>query len=260
MNAIKPGKVAVVSGGASGIGLLTVKDLVTRGYTVAVIDVNQAALDEVRSDYHQVVTFTCDTSDQQAVESVVNEIAATLGAIDRLVHCAAIMPGGDLANMDTEAINRVIAINVMGTVNITKATLPSMLERDAGELVVVGSMSGSVLTHGLGAYSASKAATNAYVEVLQEENTSNVHIMLVNPPMVDTPLLDQAVEKGPASMKSARSSGQQMVSAQSIVDAINTGLQKRSKIVYPGNAKSLVRLRRFAPSLLWRIMRKANGR
>ncbi len=259
MNAQDSSPLAVVTGGASGIGLALVKNLLTQGFRIAVMDLNEDALQAVATDHAGVSTFKCDTSDQQQVESVIAEIDSTLGPMARFIHCAAIMPGGDLTEMDTALINKIMVINYTGTVNVTKAVLSHMTPRNTGELVVIGSMAGSVLTHGLGAYCASKAATNTYMEVLIEENTSGVHIMLVNPPMVNTPLIKQALDEGPESLKDSVAAGNSnMVSPTMIVDAINTGLEKRKVVVHPGSAALMVRIRRFFPGLLWWLMRKAN--
>jgi NAD(P)-dependent dehydrogenase (short-subunit alcohol dehydrogenase family) len=248
--------VTLVTGGASGMGLLLAKKLAARGERIAVVDVNPIPEGEIAD----ASSFICDLSDQEATQRLVQEIADTLGAVTRLIHCAAIMPGGDLAEMEAAQINRVMAVNYMGTVNVTRAVLPDMLARNSGSITVIGSMAGSVFTHGLGAYCASKAATNTFVEVLQQENRhNNVHIMLVCPPMVNTPLVDQAVAGGPKSLGLAKSTNR-MASPESIVDAILEGLAKESVTVRPGEAGFMMWLRRFSPALLWWVMRKANAR
>lgn len=248
--------VTLVTGGASGMGLLLAKKLLAAGDTVAVADVNPVPAGELDG----ATAFICDMSDHEATKELARNIASSLGDITRLIHCAAIMPGGDLAEMPAEQINRVMAINYMGTVNVTKAVLPGMLARDAGQVAIIGSMAGSVFTHGLGAYCASKAATNTFVEILQQENRhNNVHIMLVCPPMVNTPLVDQAVEGGPKSLGLAKSSNR-MASPESIVDALLEGLERKDEFVQPGEARVMMWLRRFSPALLWWVMRRANAR
>lgn len=248
--------VTLVTGGASGMGLLLAKKLSAAGDKVVVADVNPVPEGEIAGSS----SFICDLSDHEATEQLVQEITNSLGHITRLIHCAAIMPGGDLSEMEAAQINRVMAINYMGTVNVTKAVLPEMLARDSGEIAIIGSMAGSVLTHGMGAYSASKAATNTFVEVLQEENRhNNLQILLVCPPMVNTPLVDQAMAGGPKSLALAKSTDR-MASPESIVDAIIEGLQKGASTVRPGEAGFMMWLRRFSPALLWWVMRKANAR
>ncbi len=252
--------VTLVTGGASGMGLLLAKRLAAAGDKVVIADVNPVPPGAAIGADDRTASFICDLSDHEATESLVEEIASSHGAVTRLIHCAAIMPGGDLGDMAAAQINRVMAVNYMGTVNVTKAVLPGMLARDSGEIVIIGSMAGSVLTHGLGAYCASKSATNTFVEILQHENRDNkVQIMLVCPPMVNTPLVDQAVEGGPKSLGLAKSTNR-MASPESIVDAIIEGLEKGSSTLRPGEAGFMMWLRRFSPALLWWIMRRANSR
>lgn len=252
--------VTLVTGGASGMGLLLAGKLAAAGDKVAIADVNPVPPGDAIAADDSVTSFICDLSDHEATARLVEEISGSLGAVTRLIHCAAIMPGGDLSEMEAAQINRVMAINYMGTVNVTKAVLPGMLARDSGDIVIIGSMAGSVLTHGLGAYCASKSATNTFVEVLQHENRdNNVQIMLVCPPMVNTPLVDQAVAGGPKSLGLAKSTNR-MASPESIVDAIIDGLEKGASTVTPGEAAFMMWLRRFSPSLLWWIMRRANSR
>ena len=248
--------VTLITGGASGMGLLLAKKLAAAGDKVAVADVNPLPPGELEG----VSAFICDLSDHDATQELVQEISSSLGEVTRLIHCAAIMPGGDLGDMEATQINRVMAINYMGTVNVTKAVLPAMLARDSGEIAIIGSMAGSVLTHGMGAYCASKAATNTFVEVLQQESRhNNVHILLICPPMVNTPLVDQAVEGGPRSLGLAKSTNR-MATPESIVDAIIEGLEKGASTVRPGEAGFMMWLRRFSPAFMWWMMRKANSR
>src|SRR5690606_16745323 len=124
---------------------------------------------------------------------VVADVESRLGRIDRVVHCAAIMPASEVLDDDLARMNKVMAINYGGTLNMIKATLEPMVERGHGAFVVVGSVAGYALTPHLGPYCASKAAVNALMEILIQENrTSGVKIHLVCPPMVNTPLIKQA--------------------------------------------------------------------
>jgi NAD(P)-dependent dehydrogenase (short-subunit alcohol dehydrogenase family) len=95
--------------------------------------------------------------------------------MDRLIHCARIMPGGRVRDMDVAPVARVMEVNYVGTVRVVEAGLPGMRARGGGQMVVLGSLTGYVPPPGFGAYSASKAAVNAYVESLaHEERRSGV--------------------------------------------------------------------------------------
>lgn len=252
------GKVALVTGAASGMGRLSATRLAEQGVRVAAVDLNEAGLRETASGSANITPFTCDTSNREQVDATVVAVESQLGPIDRLTHAAAIMPGGSLASMPSDRINQLMAINYGGTVNFTKAVLPGMLERRRGDMIIFGSMAGDVLTHNLGAYCATKSATNTYAEVLYRENKdSGIRFLLVCPPAVNTPLVEQALEAGPKSLTQSREAGR-MSAPEKIVDAIEAALEKGKWVVRPGEAAALTWVRRLAPGLLWKLMEKAN--
>jgi len=117
-----------------------------------------------------------------------------------------------------------------------------------------------VLVPECGAYCASKAAVNAYTEVLIEENRgSGVHIMLVCPALVNTPLLQQAVET--SNPKNIRDSikNNRLADPDAIIDAVERGLKKKTEILLPNTeAKILSWMRRLAPRLLWKFIHHTN--
>jgi len=111
-----------------------------------------------------------------------------------------------------------------------------------------------------GAYCASKSAVNAFTEILIEENrNSGVHIMLVCPSLVDTPLLEQATGTGNPTSVSYSIEHRRFAHPDSIIDAIENGLKKGKTVLYPnGEAKILAWLRRFSPGLVWKIIHASN--
>ena len=251
-------KTVLVTGGASGIGRAFVERMSKQDWRVCVVDNNEPALAELVSD--KVSTFLCDVADLDQVKSTVSEIVERTGSIDRLIHCAAIMPAGKLASMATETTNLLMTVNYGGTVNVVQTILQDMLARDAGELIVFGSTGGSVPVPDCGAYCATKAATHAYMEILMEENReTGVQFMLVCPPLVNTPLLEQAMATAQPRMLSYSLEQQRYMTPDDIVDAVENGLRKKVKILWPNaEAKILQWLRRFSPRLLWKIIHAAN--
>jgi NAD(P)-dependent dehydrogenase (short-subunit alcohol dehydrogenase family) len=248
------GKVALVTGGASGMGRASALRLAGLGAKVAIVDLNEAALAATAAESGNITPYRCDVSDLQQVREVVARIEQELGPVDRLTHCAAIMPGDSIRSMSAELTNKQMLINYCGTVNMVKTLMPLMEQRGGGQIIMFGSMAGSVLTYNLGSYSATKAAVNTFAEVLVRENPdSPVQFLLVCPPMVDTPLIEQAVEKGPAGIKESREK-KRMRSPEYIVDAVEKALDRRQWIVQPGEAKFLMWLRRYFPGVLWKIM------
>lgn len=253
-------QVALVTGGASGLGRIFALRMASRGTKVAILDTNHQGLEATAAQSDNLYPYHCDVSDLDEVSQVVNKVIEALGPIDRLVHCAAIMPTAKLFDQDIAEIHKLMTINYGGTVNITKVLLPAMKQRRSGQIVIFGSLGGLVLVPDCGAYCASKAAVNAFTEVLIEENRgSGVHIMVVCPTLVNTPLLMQAVET--SNPKSIRDSikKNRLADPDSIIDAVERGLEKKTEILLPNTeAKILSWLRRLTPRLLWKFIHQSN--
>mgnify|MGYP000126715704 CR=1 FL=1 len=253
------GKVALVTGGASGMGRTTALQMANAGAKVAIFDMSDENLEKTAAESPNISAYKCDVTDLEQVKTNVARVEAELGPIDRLTQCAAIMPGDTIKNMSIELTNKQMLINYCGTVNMVKTVWDLMEPRGGGQIVVFGSMAGSVLTHGLGGYSATKAATNVFMEVLVRENPeSPVQFLLVCPPMVNTPLVAQAVDKGPNSMKGAVANNR-MSQSEDIIAAVEKALDKGDWRVTPGEAGIMMWIRRFSPALLWKLMEKANA-
>jgi len=253
------GKVALITGGASGMGQLDALRLARQGAKVAILDLNEKGLADTAAQSDNIKAYKCDVTNLEQVQQVIAQVEQELGPIDRLVHCAAIMPGQSIKDMPAELINKVMAINYFGTVNLTKVLMPLMEARGRGDLILYGSMAGSVLTHNLGAYCATKAAINAFVEILVRENKhSPLRILLVCPPMVNTPLVSQATAHGPESLKDSAKTGKNMAQPQEIIDAVEAALERGDWVVRPKPAGFMMLWRRLFPGSLWWIMEKAN--
>lgn len=254
------GKIAIVTGGGSGMGRIMAKRLAVGGAKVAIIDMNEAGMQETAAAQSGITPFRCDVSNAEAVKTTIAAIRSQLGTIDILVHCAAIMPTNPVLSAPEGQINKVMNINYGGTVNLVGEIMPPMVKAGRGQIVVFGSIAGYVLAPDLAAYCASKAATNAYVEILIEETRgSGVHVMLVCPPMVNTPLLNQATENSnPKNIQMAKETNR-LASPDFIIDKVEQGMAKGTLILYPNaEAKITVLMRRWMPGLLWKIIHLSN--
>lgn len=249
------GGVALITGGGSGMGRLAARRLATAGARVAAIDVNEEGLRETAREQEGIQTYTLDVTDERAVPETVARIERELGPIDRVMNAAAIMPTGLILDQDARLINRIMEINYAGTVNVTMATLPAMMERGRGELVNFASIAGWLPTMHFGAYNASKFAVVAFTEVLYHENRGKgVAFACVCPPPVATPLLDQAKSQ-PKVLDDLRP-----IAPEKVLDAIERCLQKGRLMVYPDATSALAqRMRRFFPNLTWRGVHRTEG-
>ena len=249
------GKVALVTGAASGMGRLAARRLASGGAAVAALDVNETGLRETRGDDARIQAYPTDVTDARAIADTVRRIESELGPIDRVMNAAAIMPTDRLLAQDADLVNRIMAINYGGTVNVTYAVLPGMIERRSGDLVNFASVAGWMPALHFGAYNASKFAVVAFTEVLAHESRgSGVRFACVCPPPVATPLLDQA--------KSQPKVLSQLppIQPETVLDAIERDLERGKLMVYPDrNAAITVWLRRHLPGLLWRNIHRVEG-
>ncbi len=249
------GRVALVTGGASGMGRIMALRLARRGARVAIFDLNEQGLADTGRQSDAITPFRCDISDPGEVERRVGEVASRLGPVDLLVHAAALMPAHKLVDQSHEEMERLFRINYFGTTYMVKAVLPSMLERRSGRIIAFGSIAGIALVPKMGAYCATKAAVNAYMEVLQNElRNTGVRAHLVCPPAVNTPLVDQTLATDtPGSIRDARKSGR-LADPEKIIDAIEKGVDRDRDIIYPGEARLLYLWRALFPGLWWKTV------
>ncbi len=273
------GKVVLITGAGSGMGRLAARRLAGAGASVAAVDIDEKGLQETAAHHESeggpslgetvsvtgprkevlrkrtMRTSVLDVSDAQAVQGAVKEIESDLGPIDRVFNAAAIMPTALLLDHDLDEIHRIMRINYGGVVNVTKATLPGMLERGRGDLIQFASMAGWIPTPHFGAYDASKFAVVAFSEVLYHENRGKgVRIVCVCPPPVATPLLDQATSRPKILDESPP------IKPEVVLEAIERSLEAGKLWAFPGRGTSLLwRLRRFLPGLVWKRMHQIEG-
>ncbi len=230
------------------MGRLTAWRLAAAGTQVAALDVDVTGLEHTSRRVPQVRPFVCDVRDVEAVGRVVAQVEGEMGPLDRVVNAAAIAVAGPLATQPVADIHRVVEVNYFGLVNVTKAVLPGLLERGAGELVQFGSLAGWVPSPYFGAYSAAKAAVVSFTETLAHEIAgSGVRIVCVCPPMVETPMLDEFRDQGPPGFEKMPG-----IRPEEVIDSIDEALATGKLFTFPGRGTSVAwRLRRFAPKVLW---------
>jgi NAD(P)-dependent dehydrogenase (short-subunit alcohol dehydrogenase family) len=179
------GKVALVTGGASGIGAAVVRRLLEEGARVASLDIRTAS-------YDGALALTGDVSRSEDVDAAVAETKRELGPVDVLV-CSAGVPGASLATVDVsdEEWRRVMGVNADGVFYCNRAVIPAMVERGYGRIVNVASIAGKEGNPMAGAYSASKAAVIALTKAVGKDLArTGVIVNCVAPAVIETPILD----------------------------------------------------------------------
>ncbi|MCB1631563.1 MAG: SDR family oxidoreductase [Pseudomonadales bacterium] len=251
------GKVALVTGGASGMGRISALRLAASGAQVAILDMNEAALAETAARFPNIRALRCNVADQEQVQACVAAVERDLGAIDRLTHAAGIMPSHTVMDTTFEQAQRLIEVNYYGTLHMIGAVVPAMLARNRGDVILFGSVSATALTPHLGAYAASKAAVNVIGETLANElGHTALRIAVVMPPAVNTPLMQQSLATDAAqALREANTSGR-LNDPEKIVDQIETAFERGRKAIYPGEAKLLEIWHTLAPRSWWKTVLK----
>ena len=239
------------------MGRLAARNMAATGANVAALDVNEAGLAETAEGNNSIRSFVCDVTDASHAAEVVRETESEIGPIARVYNAAAIMPLGKLLDQDTELIRKIMDINYGGVVNIAKASLPGMLERGSGDMILFASLAGWMPTLYMGAYNASKFAVVAFAEVLYHENRDRgVRFACVCPPPVNTPLLEQ----GRATVWPKLLDEAPPIEPQEVLDAIDRTLDLVSLWVFPGKGSTAAwRLRCWIPEVLWKRVHKIEG-
>lgn len=185
------GKVAVITGGASGIGLATAKKLLSEGAKVVLVDWNEHVSDIAKTLNNDVLGIRCDVSSDTDVQKCVNEVIEKFGHIDFLVANAGIGGGPNKAHeVSVDEWNKVIGVNQTGVFLMNKYVISEMLKNGGGAIVNTSSMYGLVGTTMSFAYSASKGAINQMTRSLALTYArDNIRVNAVAPGYVDTPIL-----------------------------------------------------------------------
>ncbi|MBD7946008.1 MULTISPECIES: 3-ketoacyl-ACP reductase [Psychrobacillus] len=195
MQAIK-GKTALITGAGRGIGRATALAFAKEGINLGLlgrsIENLEAVASELQSYGVKVSLATADVSNMESVNAAVEKIRGELGPIEILVNNAGISKFGKFLEVDPEDWAKIIQVNVMGVYYVTRAVLPDMIEKNAGDIINISSTAGQKGAPVTSAYSASKAAVIALSESLMlEVRKQNIRVVTLTPSTVAT---DMAVE------------------------------------------------------------------
>lgn len=192
MSEFLEGQVALVTGGAQGIGWAIALALADHGAQVFVCDISEEQLTKARAEAavshwaNQLHFALCDVANQAAVAAWVKAVYEENGRIDILVNNAVYVRWEPAQELSLDDVEKMMQVGYLGMIHAIQAVLPLMQQAGRGHLVNMGSSAGRLyITPTMGGYCAMKAAVDAYVQILQMELAdSPIHVMLVRPAAV----------------------------------------------------------------------------
>ncbi|MFT3847741.1 MAG: SDR family oxidoreductase [Propionivibrio sp.] len=233
------GKIAAVTGAASGIGLATTEALLAEGATVVMVDRDEKALGELTAKLgERAIAQVTDLLNPGSCNAMVGEILAKTGRID-ILHCnAGTYVGGDLDETNNAAIDRMLQLNVNVVMKNVHDVIPHMAEHGAGDIVVSCSVAGHTAVPWEPVYSGSKWAITCFVQTMRRQlNKKGIRVGQVSPGPVISALLADWPEEN---LRKAKESGS-LIEPSEVADAIVFMLTRprnvtiRDVIVLPTN-------------------------
>jgi 3-dehydrosphinganine reductase len=243
------GKLAVVTGGSSGIGFSTAQSMVQEGADVIILarrlEPLNEALNKLKSKTNRpnqrIFSISVDLTDFEAVKNVFASIEVNFGTPDFLVNSAGATRPGLFSEMDIEHFRDLMEINYFGTLYPIKSVLPGMIKRGSGHITLISSIAGFAGVYGYSAYGPTKYAVVGLADVLRVElKQHNIQVCLVYPPDTNTPQLAGEEPYKPPLTKMMSESNTKVIEPEVVADLIVRAIKKQKYLVIPpGDTKLL---------------------
>lgn len=239
---LAPGKIAIVTGGSSGIGKAIACGLAGRGMDVWLVAQRKEILDSARMEVElhrqnksqMIGVISADVSELDQVQAAVKKISDKSGPPDLLINSAGVAHPGYVQELDINIFNWMMEVNYFGTVYMTKEVLKVMLEKGSGYIVNFSSIAGIISIIGYTAYGASKFAIKGFSDALRQEmKLYGIGVSLVLPSDTDTPQLEYENKIKPPETKALGSMTGSM-SADEVAKITLTGIEHGRYMIIPG--------------------------
>jgi len=189
----------LITGASSGIGRATAHELAGRGARLVLVARGREALETTAAEARaagagEVLVFPADVTDEDGFRTAVDTALERFGRLDSVVHAAQVMAYGTIEELPRDVFEAVVNTALHGTAVVARVVLPVFRKQEAGHLLVVNSLLGSVATPLMGSYIAAKWGQLGLVRVLQQEtrDVPGITVSAVQPGGVDTPIYYQA--------------------------------------------------------------------
>jgi NADP-dependent 3-hydroxy acid dehydrogenase YdfG len=195
------GKVALVTGASKGIGRASALKLAEDGANIVIGATSADLLEVLRRDIRSLgvecLAERCDVTRLSDCESLVQQSRERFGKIDILINNAGVGFSGKIVDSDPGKAEQMVMVNLMGVYYMTRAVLPSMMERQGGDIINIGSVASLKYSPNFAMYSATKFAVRAFSEALRNEvQDHNIRVTLIHPGMTKTSFFDSFAQGG----------------------------------------------------------------
>jgi NAD(P)-dependent dehydrogenase (short-subunit alcohol dehydrogenase family) len=265
------GKVALITGGANGIGAEVARRLHAKGAKLVLVDLDAGRLKDVAAGLGEdrVLTVVADVRELSAMQAAADKAVERFGGIDIVMANAGIGAFGSVLEIDPEAFKTVVDVNLMGVFYTVRAALPSVIER-RGYVLVVSSLAAFAAAPGMASYDASKAGVEHFANSLRLELAyRGVDVGSAHMSWIDTPLVREGKELSTFQEMLAKLPGplKKTTSVQECGEAFVKGIEGRKSRIYCPGWVGLARwirpliatpvgerdIRKFTPDLLPRM-------
>jgi len=256
-------RLALITGGSSGIGLALARDLSHRGSNIWIVgrreDLLKKALDIIENErinpQQKFGIIRADVTIPDQIFPQLEDFCSKVGTPDFLINSAGIVQPGEFINLSLDDFYAMMNTNYFGTVHCCRSIIPQMIHRSSGHIVNISSLAGVIGLYGYSGYSASKFAVRGFSDVLRSELKSHdIQVSVVYPPDTQTPQLDYDNLHKPAITKQMSSSGG-LLTPEQVASAIIRGIERKKYVITPGFEASLIYgIQGFTGNLVYKII------
>jgi short-subunit dehydrogenase len=232
-------KRAIITGASSGIGAALARELSRRGYAIALLARRVDLLRDLAREIPNSVAVECDVTDRESVNRAVAEAGREF---DLAIANAGVGVPSHATKFKIDEAEQMVRVNILGTMYLFDAVVPSMIERKSGHFAAVASIAGLRGLPTSSVYSATKAAIQAFLEASRIELAPyDVAVTIVNPGFIATPMTEKNRFKMPF-----------LMTAEDAAHVIADGLERRKRVVeFPRPMSLLMRAARLIPDALY---------
>lgn len=256
-------KLALVTGGSSGIGLAIATELVKQNAHVVILARNKNPLDQALevlethrvSRDQKISALQADVTQRSRLTATLSEFVAANGVPDIVVNSAGVAHPGTFTTLQPEIFDWMMDVNYFGTVNVLKALVPGMKKRKSGTIINISSVAGFIGVYGYTAYGASKFAVAGFSDALRSElKLYGIQVSVVYPPDTQTPQLEYESKIKPFITKQIAGSTNPLTTHQVAREIIKRVARKKYLVLPGAEAKFLYSANNLVGRFIFPIM------